>query len=112
MMMFTQWLLREMGHVSLDGDAPAKKPIIGIDLMLEKYPKELNAELLAAGFASRTAFGKIPNSNDYLIWHMHHAMPSSIEPAPPHDAIPLPADWWTYAHVVFADGTEKLPGVK
>lgn len=102
--------MREMGYIRIDGEKTGKHPS-DIDLMLEHYPKDIQSRYMTALMLENVAiYGRIPQSPDYLVYQIVSEQPhGEITSNPPHSGLPLPDDWWEYAHVFFSDGTSKPP---
>jgi hypothetical protein len=103
-MNFRRWLMKEMGHIEVDGDLGGKH-ILAIDPMFENYPKVNQRDWHSGQY---DFFGKIPGTNRYLL-NKPDGSPAVMVMVPPMNAHPLPTDWWDYARVYFEDGSVKEP---
>jgi hypothetical protein len=105
-MNFRKWIMREMGHIDVQGVVQGK-PIAVIDPMFENYPPEWQTAWQSGMYKF---YGKIPGENRYLVNSPDgKGAKAVITFAPPRDSHPLPPDWWDYARVHFEDGTQKEP---
>jgi hypothetical protein len=104
-MNFKIWILREMGHIEVQGEIRGK-PILAIDPMFEKYPSNLQTNWQSG---MNSFFGKLPGENRWLVNTGAPGAAAVITLSPPMTGNPLPPDWWDYARVYYEDGTEKAP---
>ena len=97
-----------MAHLSPDSNFEIDgQKVIFIDMRFEIYPKEYQPflriwmEFFSAPLGNGKYLNFQRNSNGGHIW--------VGSPIPGFEDAPLPPDWWDYAHVAYADGSEKEP---